>query len=295
MPCAAGGQGICETHAPAPPHIREEGSRQTHISTPFLPAPLGTSLMLLPTAWGRCLQQACRRPPRPASVSIGWILHLFSQTTFRTLYLDWSGADRLLAVTRDISPVTDREHTTIYVPHPPNQVQCRPSPGICRQIYASTRHPSRRQVLRATPACFIIYTGDLHSLQPPGSPREAQATLTVQLHLLRAVVVDHGQERCPVAAIPHQVLQQREVGRLPRGQVLSAVAHLREREDLVTARRRRSASIHGSWLDHGQNNSSHAGKPHSLGYTLCLEHASRPTAGNHGELLRTPGPSHSEG
>lgn len=105
-----------------------------------------------------------------------------------------------------------------------------------------------------------------------------------------------------MAAVPHQVLQQREVGRLPCGQVLSAVAHLREREDPVTARRRRSASIHGSWPDHGQNNSSHAGKPRGLGYTLCLEHASRPrelrflvTAGDRGELLRTPGPSHSEG
>ena len=184
----------------------------------------------------------------------------------------------------------------------PTRYNAGQAQACCRQIYTSMCCPSRRQVLRATPACVIVYTGNLHTLQPPGSPREAQATLTVQLHLLWAVVVDHGQERCPVAAIPHQVLQQREVGRLPCGQVLSAVAHLREREDLVTARRRRSASIHGSWLDHSQNNSSHAGKPRSLGYTLCLEHASRPrelcflaTAGNHGELLRTPGPSHSEG
>ena len=57
-------------------------------------------------------------------------------------------------------------------------------------------------------------------------PSEARATLTVQLQLPRAVVVDHGQERRPVAAIPHQVLQQREVGRLPRAQLLPAVAHL---------------------------------------------------------------------
>lgn len=55
---------------------------------------------------------------------------------------------------------------------------------------------------------------------------QGRAALTIQLHLLWAVVVDHGQERGPVTAVPHQVLQQREVGRLPRGQVLSAIAHL---------------------------------------------------------------------
>lgn len=50
--------------------------------------------------------------------------------------------------------------------------------------------------------------------------------LTLQSHLLGTVVVDHGQEGGPIAAISHQILQQREVGWLPRRQVLSAVAHL---------------------------------------------------------------------
>lgn len=62
--------------------------------------------------------------------------------------------------------------------------------------------------------------------RPRGRPGGAASALTIQLHLLRAVVVDHGQESGPVTAVSHQVFQQREVGRLPRGQVLSAIAHL---------------------------------------------------------------------
>lgn len=42
---------------------------------------------------------------------------------------------------------------------------------------------------------LIAYTGDPHVLRLPS---EVQATLTVQLQLPRAAVVDHGQERCPL-------------------------------------------------------------------------------------------------
>lgn len=61
---------------------------------------------------------------------------------------------------------------------------------------------------------------------PIGSP-----ALTVQLHLLRAVVVDHSQERSTVTAIPQQIVQQREVGWLPGGQGLPAVADLWRSEE----------------------------------------------------------------
>lgn len=71
--------------------------------------------------------------------------------------------------------------------------------------------------------CIRLYV----TLPGPRAHPGRHSALTIQLHLLRAVVVDHGQEGGPVTAVPHQVFQQREVGRLPRGQVLSAIAHLR--------------------------------------------------------------------
>lgn len=87
--------------------------------------------------------------------------------------------------------------------------------------------------------------------------------------MLGAVVVDHGQERGPVAAVSHQVLQQREEGRLPRGQVLSAIAHLRvtreqslrgTRASLPPAARAEARSRVNCPLDKAQNSRDYVGK-----------------------------------
>ena len=177
-------------------------------------------------------------------------------------------------------------------PPPPGRMQARPRHAVAR----STRP-------RAAP-------GDAEALEllPPASsltPADAlggAATLTVQLQLPRAVVVHHGQERRPVAAVPHQVLQQREVRRLPRAQLLPAVSHLRVRGAwslrAVLALSQRPRQLAGPRSEQRQPR----GKASGRGNALCLEHASRPrepgflaTAGDCSELLRTPGPSPSEG
>lgn len=106
-PCAASSQDICGTHAPAPPHVRDEDAKQTHISSPV---PVGAARGIThtsPTTWRghhsdtRPGDAAATRPTgTPHGVSIGWLPHSSSQTAFGTLYLDCSGADRLLAVPR---------------------------------------------------------------------------------------------------------------------------------------------------------------------------------------------------
>ena len=49
---------------------------------------------------------------------------------------------------------------------------------------------------------------------------------TVQLHEVGAVIVDQGEQRCAVTHVPHQVLQQGEVGQLAPRALLPAVPHL---------------------------------------------------------------------